>query len=143
MENRTYLWLYLAINSICEAFEGTPRPEDVSIDLLPSSVEDAYEKILTKVKGINKETITHVLQIVVGARRPLSIGELAVSLGVAMSKELTTLAKMKIDSKRLERDISRWCGLFAFVRDSYVYLIHQTAKDFLISTTETEPSLRK
>ncbi|KAK5202228.1 hypothetical protein LTR41_012027, partial [Exophiala xenobiotica] len=44
MEHRTYLWLYLAIESIYETYRNSLRPEEASIKLLPVSVEDATRK---------------------------------------------------------------------------------------------------
>ncbi|KAN0083550.1 hypothetical protein V8E54_002638 [Elaphomyces granulatus] len=46
MKDRTYLWLYLAIDDIYETYRHSVRPEETSIDTLPSTVGDAYEKIL-------------------------------------------------------------------------------------------------
>jgi hypothetical protein len=49
MEHRTYLWLYLAIDHIYNTYRDSLRPDDESLESLPSSVEAAYEKILEKV----------------------------------------------------------------------------------------------
>jgi len=42
IEHRTYLWLYLAMDSINEGYRTSLRPDQYLIDFLPSSVEDAY-----------------------------------------------------------------------------------------------------
>lgn len=85
MEHRTYLWLYLAIESISETYRNSLRPEEASIKSLPVSVEHAYEKILSRVSAEQKIHLYKILQIVVGARRPLTIQEMAIALGIATS----------------------------------------------------------
>jgi hypothetical protein len=61
MEHRTYLWLYLAIESIYETYRDSLRPRDASIESLPSTVEDAYEKILSRVTGKQKVNVRKIL----------------------------------------------------------------------------------
>lgn len=51
MQHRTYLWLYLALDNIKEALKNSRRPQLESVEQLPSSVEDAYEKILRRISG--------------------------------------------------------------------------------------------
>ena len=54
MKNRTYLWLHLVMKDVEDFFKTSLHPDRETIDslLLPTSVEDAYEKILTKVPKI-------------------------------------------------------------------------------------------
>ncbi len=70
-----------------------------------------------------------------GAHRPLIVGEMAVAFGVATSLELKSEVKLGIKRKRLEQQLLQWCGLFIFINHSRIYLIHQTAKEFLVSST--------
>ncbi|KIX01149.1 uncharacterized protein Z518_08874 [Rhinocladiella mackenziei CBS 650.93] len=133
MEHRTYLWLYLAIESIHRTYRNSLRPEEVSIKSLPSSVEDAYEKILSRVDQEQRGNVKKILQIVVGARRPLHVEEIAIALGIATSAHPKSLHQAKLDPSRLENNICDWCGLFVFINHARIYLIHQTAKEFLVS----------
>ncbi|CAN9179693.1 unnamed protein product [Alternaria alternata] len=125
MKHRTYLWLYLAIQGIETVYADSLRPEEESIDSLPSSVEHAYVKILERVRPEQEESAKKILQIVVGARRPLTTRELANALEVTMEPD------------RLKEKIRRLCGLFIFFNDSKAYLIHQTAKEFLVGSSIT------
>ncbi|RDW62198.1 hypothetical protein BP6252_11631 [Coleophoma cylindrospora] len=139
LENRTYLWLFLAIGSIRETYNDAEWPDSVSIDSLrlPSSIDDAYEKILSNITDTQKAKATIILHIIVGARRPLTLNEMAVALSVANDPDQQCF---KVDEvNRLERRIRRLCGLFVFVNHSKIYLIHQTAKEFLVQK-ETETS---
>ncbi len=57
MGHRTYLWLYLAIESVYQTYRSSLRPEEASIASLPSSVEDAYEKILSYIDQEQRSTL--------------------------------------------------------------------------------------
>jgi Ankyrin repeats (3 copies)/Ankyrin repeats (many copies) len=133
MEHRTYLWLYLAIESIHQTYRNSLRPEEVLIKSLPSSVEDAYEKILSRIDHEQRGNVKKILQIVVGTRRPLHIEEMAIALGIATSSHPKSLHHTKLDPSRLENNIRHWCGLFVFINHARIYLIHQTAKEFLVA----------
>ncbi|KAF5857324.1 hypothetical protein ETB97_005973 [Aspergillus alliaceus] len=132
MQHRTYLWLYLAIDDIRTTFQNSLRPATESIMLVPPSVNAAYEKILSRVPSGQKDIIKKILRIIVGARRPLTIEEMSMALGVADSPELRTAAAARVDPTRLSNKIRRLCGLFVFINSSKIYLIHQTAREFLI-----------
>ncbi|CAG8248281.1 unnamed protein product [Penicillium salamii] len=132
MEHRTYLWLYLAIDDIRSTFENSLCPAEESVQLIPSSVGQAYEKILSRVPPGQESIVKKVLQIIVGARRPLTIAEMATALGLARSPQSRPAALAVVDPLRLETKLRRLCGLFVFVKNSKIYLIHQTAREFLI-----------
>ncbi|KAI9651617.1 MAG: hypothetical protein M1831_000577 [Alyxoria varia] len=137
MEHRTYLWLYLAIDAIYRTYEQSLYPEEESIETLPSSVQNAYENILAKIVKERNHKAREVLGVVAGARRPLSVEELAYALGLAWTKDATDLEAIAIRVD-LERWIRRYCGLFIFFSDSRAYLIHQTAKEFLVCSNQLQ-----
>ncbi|KAJ9654757.1 hypothetical protein H2198_006275, partial [Neophaeococcomyces mojaviensis] len=105
MEHRTYLWLYLAIEGIYETYRTSLRPQEASIESLPSTVEDAYEKILSRVTEKQKGDVKKILQIVVGARRPLTVQEIAILLGIATSARPNSLDQAKLDPVRLKESL--------------------------------------
>ncbi|KAL8863359.1 MAG: hypothetical protein Q9178_000039 [Gyalolechia marmorata] len=130
MKHRTYLWLYLAIEGIREQYRESFRPHKESIISLPTTVEDAYEKILERGAARNKDNVYKILRIVVGARRPLTVSEMAVALGVDTSP--SSELQLDIEKTYLETHLPQWCGLFVYINHSRIYLIHQTAKEFLV-----------
>ncbi|KAG9569566.1 purine and uridine phosphorylase, partial [Aureobasidium melanogenum] len=135
MEHRTYLWLHLAIDDIRTTLQDSFTPDEEPIESVPSSVEGAYEKILSRVPEARRQKVKLILRIIVGARRPLAVGEMALALGLATSKQHRTSADVQINAIHLENQLRHWCGLFIFVNrsDSRIYLIHQTAREFLIA----------
>ncbi|KAG9756231.1 purine and uridine phosphorylase, partial [Aureobasidium melanogenum] len=133
MEHRTYLWLHLAIDDIRTTLQNSLRRNEEPIESVPSSVEAAYEKILRRVPEALCQRVKLILRIIVGARRPLAVGEMALALGLATSEQHKTSADAQIDTVHLENQLRHWCGLFVFFNHSRIYLIHQTAREFLVA----------
>jgi ankyrin repeat protein len=133
MEHRTYLWLYLAIDDIRNAFKDSLRPDQESVPLIPKSVNEAYGKILDRVTPRQEAIVKTILHIIVGARRPLTIVEMAMALGVATAPHARRAEEAGLEPEGLRERIRRLCGLFVFIKDSRIYLIHQTAREFLIN----------
>lgn len=133
MKHRTYLWLYLAMEGIRATCRDSIFPDEIHIDSLPKSVEDAYERMLSKIEDKQRSRARKILLIIIGASRPLSIQEMALALGAARAYETDQSVIDPINPMRLENQIRDLCGLFVFVNHSYLFLIHQTAKDFLLT----------
>jgi hypothetical protein len=64
-------------------FKDTFRPEQETVPLIPKSVNEAYRKILDRVTPRQEATVKIILYIIVGARLPLTIMEIAMALGMA------------------------------------------------------------
>ncbi|ERF72616.1 hypothetical protein EPUS_05670 [Endocarpon pusillum Z07020] len=133
MEHRTYLWLYLAMEDIRTTYRDSPDPEEEPTNTLPISVESAYERILERITEQQKSQARKILLIIVGVRRPLTISEMSLALNAASAHELGQSYIKKPNVQHLERHIRQWCGLFVFIKHSQLFLIHQTAKEFLVA----------
>jgi hypothetical protein len=142
MEHRTYLWLHLAIDDIRTTFQNSFWPAEEQIRLIPPSVNAAYEKILSRVPFKQVKTVRKILQMIVAARRPLSTQEMAIGLDLAFHPQ-SLPAKEKLDPTDLGIKLRRLCGLFVFIKNSRIYLIHQTAREFLISKRNGRPESTK
>ncbi|KAJ0420674.1 hypothetical protein BJY00DRAFT_132266 [Aspergillus carlsbadensis] len=139
MEHRTYLWLFFAINDITDAFKNSLRPNMELIKAIPNSVQEAYIRILNRVTDDQLPIAKKILQITAGAKRPLTIQEMAIALGIATTTpdHRHSESGISLDSQILGDKIRRLCGLFVFIQNSKVYLIHQTAHEFLIKSKFT------
>ncbi|KAF3389987.1 Ankyrin-3 [Talaromyces pinophilus] len=133
MQHRTYLWLYLAIDGIKVTLKHSLRPDRETIPQLPKNVPEAYERILDRVPSDQKTKVETILRIIVGARRPLTVQEMAMALGVATTPGAETATEARLSLNGLDKRIRQLCGLFVFIKESKIYLIHQTAREFLIS----------
>ncbi|KAK5947936.1 hypothetical protein OHC33_011041 [Knufia fluminis] len=87
MEHGTYLWLHLTTEEIRETCRDSIYADELVVNSLPTSVEDAYERILNKINDKQKAKAHKILLIIVGAPRPLTIrlGEEGVSLALRSS----------------------------------------------------------
>ncbi|RMZ21382.1 hypothetical protein D0859_14601 [Hortaea werneckii] len=135
-ENRTYLWLHLAIKSIPETLLNSFQPEKEPFDFLPSTVDDAYEQILSRIDESNQDKARRILQIVVGSRRPLKVPEMAIALGLSVSghkPDMVRLEDVRLDVNHIHERLRQWCGLFLYVHHDRILFIHQTAKEFLVA----------
>ncbi|KAF3314821.1 hypothetical protein TWF173_004350 [Orbilia oligospora] len=142
-QNRTYLWVYLVLDLIEKDPNINIGIDKDTIDKvtsqLPKTIDEAYEKILSK--SCKYEEAKRLLQIVVAASRPLNLEEMYMAFTLKGSHRSYESLKPKPNPKEMERfgyDIRDRCGLFVRVVDSKVYLIHQTAKEFLVQCEEEE-----
>ena len=142
--NRTYLWLHLVLDEIRNGFESTQRELTQLIDTLPESVDEAYERILGRIRRSTQVAkARRLLQIVVAAVRPLTLQEINVALAVDWDvKESGPRHSYHdldlLDAPHITEQVRGGCGLFVSVYDSHVYLINQTAKEFLLVTGEAQ-----
>ena len=146
LDNRTYLWLHLTLDVIENTLESTIHDLRMLISRLPRSVEEAYEKILMRVSSSeHAQTAKSLLRIVLAALRPLTLGEIQIALAINKKLEhgehcesYNDLVLQSEDAFRVK--LRNLCGLFLSIVDSKVYLIHQTAKEFLISKHSNDRS---
>ncbi|GAM82435.1 hypothetical protein ANO11243_004150 [Dothideomycetidae sp. 11243] len=132
MKQRTYLWFHLAFADMKVTLENSLWPNREEFDT-PKTVYEAYEKILGRVPEKYLSRVLTILKIVVAARRPLSVEEMASALGIATDQEALSLEAATLDPRTLERTLRSASKLFIFVKTEKIYLIHQTAKTYLLT----------
>ena len=130
VENRTYLWLHLILDRVRNSDRaGTTGDLQRDIEELPEKVEQLYEAILNKSK--DHKLARKLLHIIVGAEVPLKIQELNVVMYIedhhGSYKDLQCE-----EEDAFELRLKSICGLFVYTDQSRVFLIHQTAKEFLL-----------
>lgn len=138
MEHRTYLWLKLANDDIQTTLDGSLCPNQEPFLFIPKTVDEGYEKILSRIKPEEEMKARKIFQIIIGARRPLTVEEMGTALGLALGHG-RILGDTGISVSILEKKIRRLCGLFVFVKNSTIHLIHQTAREFLIARANRSP----
>ena len=124
----THLWLHLVLDQVEQGIGKTEKKILEIINTMPHTVEEAYEKILSKCDHKNAK---RVLQIILAAERPLTLSEIDIALEIDLSCQ--SCEDLDLEGNRDRKEWIRGsCGLFVTIVDSYVYLIHQTAKEFLL-----------
>ena len=133
MDNRTYLWLFLTIDIIEKSPSRFRRKSEIDslLSSLPSKISDAYERILSRSEDEDKARI--LLELILAATRPLELGEANMALAIATQGERcrsqTALELWPLQS--FATTVKNMCGLFVSVHDGKLFLIHQTAREFL------------
>ncbi|KAM6534930.1 hypothetical protein FALCPG4_004548 [Fusarium falciforme] len=127
--NRTYLWVYLVFEVLENCAGHSSAQIEEHIRNIPATVDDAYEKILSRSPDKNKAR--KLLHMVLAAKRPLRLKEMAAAM--IIEKDHTLYSQLNIEPKeRLHTWIRELCGLFVSIVDDRIYLLHQTAVEFLV-----------
>lgn len=129
--NRTYLWITLIFDGLMDRKLGLTKADIISlVEHLPQSVDDAYEKLLSR--SPKTEHARRLLQIILGAARPLSLSEISIALAFEDGQSISSASDRIMPNRRIRAHVRDLCGLFAIVVDDKVYLLHQTAREFLV-----------
>ncbi|KAJ1324090.1 ankyrin repeat domain-containing protein 50 [Microdochium nivale] len=128
----SHLWVHLIFESLKEVNALSQSTFSEAIRTLPRSIEEAYDKILSKSR--DTKNVLKVLQLVVAATRPLQLEEVATALTFDSEKHHTyaDLVADLSDATALGKEIRDLCGFFIKVTNGRVYLLHQTAREFLV-----------
>ena len=136
-KSRTYLWLYLALADIEEAFGITnPKKMRQFVDRIPKSVDEAYEAMLNR--SPQPEQARKLLHIVLAAVRPLGLHEVNLAFNLEEGQKSYDEVDL-IPEMSLQSHIKNVCGLILTIQDSHLYLLHQTAKEFLVTSLDPSP----
>lgn len=133
VENRTYLWVALIFPEL-ERYAGfSERKLLEAIQTIPTTINEAYERILSRSTDLGQAR--KLLKLVLGAVRPMTLDETNIAL--SMTDDSLCMDDLDLEPPTTFRTTVRdLCGLFVHVRDSKIYLIHQTAKEFLLKSDE-------
>ncbi|KAK5992022.1 Vegetative incompatibility protein HET-E-1 [Cladobotryum mycophilum] len=120
--NGTFLWVSLVMKELehVESWEVLQV-----VDEMPSDLKEVYGRMMNQIQQLkrgNPEYCRQLLSTVCATYRPLSLQELGFLSGLprGISERPGSL-----------RRIVTMCGSFLTIRDENVYLVHQSAKDYL------------
>jgi ankyrin repeat domain-containing protein 50 len=133
--DRTFLWVTLILDIIENSEESSVADINQTISTLPSEVDAVYNNILRHSRDEGKAR--KVLHIVVAAARPLSLKEMNVAYAIESSDSSDLQNRLQPSIESTVRGI---CGLFVKVVDKRFYLVHQTAKEFLVKPSNCSAS---
>jgi archaellum biogenesis ATPase FlaH len=122
----TFLWVALVLQEL-KKIERRNTLERVK--MFPPGLGPLYEQMMAQVsESNNADLCKRILSIVAVVKRPVTLREL-VSLDDTLHK-LDCPEDLSEDIEDLERTVGQ-CGSFLTIRESIVYFVHQSAKDFL------------
>jgi hypothetical protein len=137
--NRTYLWVHLIFDEIKKSNLLTQGKIRSEVRNIPQTVDEAYDRILSKSRDVG--LAEKLLHIVVAAARPLTLHEMALALAIGPThRSLGDLEPDMLSEEQFRLEVRELCGLFIVVVDSRIYLLHQTAREFLVHSPSPRPS---
>ena len=138
VEHRTYLWLYLILRVIED--DLIARNEDTiakAIATISATLEEAYSEILNK--SDKKGEARKLLHIVLSADRPLSLREVNIAMVIDVQCYFESDLEPELwQENECQSIVKNICGLFLRVVDDKVYLIHQTAREYLVAAQTSD-----
>ena len=120
--NGTFLWVSLVNKSLQKVKSWNVLG---LIDKMPSDLIDLYQRMLDQIQTLDDgdpELCRLVLSTVTTAKEPLRLEELGI---------LSGLPKEIADKKNIIAEIVNMCGSFLTIQYDSVYIVHQSANNFL------------
>ncbi|KAE9364033.1 hypothetical protein N431DRAFT_564542 [Stipitochalara longipes BDJ] len=135
--DRTFVWASTAI-SLLESKQGAAQGQVVET-LLSRDVYRIYDRLLED--SSNQEEAWKMLQILVAAFRPLTLAEM--SIAIAVDPVQMTFEDLDTDVVRnFEQRIKALCGNFVRIINKTIYLVHETAREFLLRSPDIQSQRR-
>jgi hypothetical protein len=118
----TFLWVSLVVKELKEvmAWEVLQVLEEV-----PTELKDVYRRMMKQIQQLRRqypELCRQVLSTVIAAYHPLRLQELHLLSGLPIQAQ---------DVNEATTAIVKMCGSFLTIQEGSVYIIHQSARDFL------------
>ena len=129
--DRTFLWVSLILKMIEDSARVSKKALEDMISSIPSALDAVYDKILQQ--SSDHKHARKLLHIVVAAIRPLTLDEINVALFIRPNNRSHDDLDLEPSIDSTVKDL---CGLFVRVIDSKVFLVHQTAKQFLVNNPD-------
>ena len=131
--DRTFLWVSLVLADLEKNARASKGALENLIDTIPETLGLVYDKILAQ--SFNLTQTRKVLHLILGAARPFSLDEMNVAFVIRAGDR----SHDDLDLEPAIGETIRYlCGLFVRVIDRMVYLVHQTARDYLLKPIDEE-----
>jgi hypothetical protein len=128
--NGMFLWVYLILYDLKTSSRTSQHAIQNKLKTLPRSLPDLYEKILLAIHPDDLELANSILRWVVWAERPLTLEELKIAIAIQPGhRSMSDLSRMVEND--FEGVLRLILGAIIRVQDDTVYLVHQSAKEFL------------
>lgn len=135
--NNTFLWVAL----VCENLEKIPLRRTLQmLHELPPGLDSVYNRMMKQIHhlvAVDAKFSYHILAVVLLVYRPITIAE----LGCLVKSLDSNLADADLDSDledaNLIHEAIGFCGSFLTIRGEQIFIIHQSAKDYLTKEMPT------
>ncbi|KAF2785655.1 beta transducin-like protein HET-D2Y, partial [Melanomma pulvis-pyrius CBS 109.77] len=120
--NGTFLWVSLIIKELKDVMAWEILQV---LDEVPIKLKDVYHRMMEQIKRLQRQypgLCRQVLATIIATYRPLHLQELYV---------LSSMPTQVQNVNQITATIVKMCGSFLTIRNDNVYIIHQSARDFL------------
>lgn len=130
--DQTFLWLHMVIARLEQSFLASANDFRNIVGNLPPDLETMYLGFLCSIPAQNQDAAVQMLQLLLASSRPLLLEE--VNLAFTIKPTHNSAGDVAKDCQSdMAGAMLGILGPLVRVSDSKVSLIHQTAKDFLLS----------
>nr|ADA68836.1 HET-R [Podospora anserina] len=121
--NGTFLWVALVIQELSEDDVESWHALQI-VEEVPSGLDRMYDRMLNEISRYKRDSefCRRILLVATVAYRPLNLDEIG---------SLSELPEQIVGSTENIRKVVAKCGSFLTIREDKIYLIHQSAKDYL------------
>jgi len=127
----SFLWVALTAEQLAND-SASDILDKMQTDKPLEKMFDFYETILQRIHAVHKDTVLEILELVIGAVRPLSVLELATARCV-LHHNSHKAVQWETRLELFKQDI-RWCRPLVTEEDGKVVIVHFTASEYLLSS---------
>ncbi|KAK4182866.1 ankyrin repeat protein [Podospora australis] len=149
--DRTFLWVSLILGLLEEKVEAGASRRELDDVLNTREIFDIYTRLLES--RSNSPRARKMLSIILAATRALTLDEISVALAVPpQNQSLLNQSRSPLQAGTLsmtdieydmvlpaENHVKSLCGHFVRIIREKVYLVHETAREFLLVLSSTSP----
>ncbi|SCV27413.1 uncharacterized protein FFB14_01537 [Fusarium fujikuroi] len=146
--DRTFLWVTLIIQLLAAKADTGASPRELDAIIKSRDIDTIYSEML---ESRSKEPRARkMLGIILAAGRPLTISEISIALAITpdhnplevdrrpLRPDGKTFVDLEYDLVRpFETHVKSICGNFVRIIHNKVYLIHETAREFLLEISDS------
>jgi protein SERAC1 len=148
--DRTFLWVSLVLSLLEEKVEEGASKRELDEILRTRDIYDVYGKLLASRSESSRAR--KLLNIVLAATGPLTLEEVSVALSVTPDREFSKSqaplrpGKATFDDVEyemvfpFENHLKVLCGHFLRIIRNRLYLVHETAREYLLALANSEPT---
>ncbi|KXH54055.1 ankyrin repeat protein [Colletotrichum salicis] len=149
--DRTFLWISLVLSLLEEKVEGGASRRELDDILKTRDIYSVYAELLASRPDLLKAR--KMLNIILAAAKPLTVKEISIALAVIPEKDEPNCREPSNKSKRpkkmsfldveyelvypFENHLKHTCGHFIRIIRNKVYLVHETAREFLLKPSDS------
>lgn len=128
--DQTFLWVTIVLQHLERSLLASEKDFKRIVNEIPRDLGTLYERFLESIPTEHQQLAVKLLHIITGSSRPLTLDEIDIFLTIDDSHR--TVSEVEADCQpSVQRTVQGILGPLVRISDSRVYLIHQSAKEFL------------